>query len=78
MSYTIRLNRSGCFGHARCAYVAPDLFPLDNEGYSIADGVVVPGGQEALALRGVRSCPERVLSLIDGDGQVVEKLPTSM
>jgi ferredoxin len=74
MPYTVKLDRSGCSGHARCAYVAPDLFPLDKEGYSVADGVVVPEGQEALALRGIRSCPERVLSLLDEYGEVVTQL----
>lgn len=74
MPYTIKLDRAGCSGHARCAAVDADLFPLDDQGYSIADGIVVPEGKEQLALRGVRSCPEQVLSLIDPDGNVVKKL----
>ncbi|KHK89813.1 ferredoxin [Novosphingobium malaysiense] len=74
MPFTIKLDRDGCSGHARCAAVDPDLFPLDDQGYSVADGVVVPEGKERLALRGVRSCPERVLTLVDDDGNPVQKL----
>lgn len=31
----IRLDRSLCAGHAQCYAVDPDLFPLDDDGYSI-------------------------------------------
>lgn len=56
-------NKSLCSGHARCAAVAPDIFDLDDDGYIDFDEKVVPAGQEALARRGVRACPERALSL---------------
>jgi len=59
------VNRSACVGHARCQHVAPDLFTLDEDGYIARASFDVPAGQEALARRGVRACPERALSVGD-------------
>lgn len=52
-----------CQGHARCAAVAPHIFRLDDEGFIRPEEIDVPPGEEALAQRGVRACPERALSL---------------
>jgi ferredoxin len=59
----IVINREKCVGHARCAAVAPALFALDAEGYIAVDGFEVPRGQEDLARKGARACPERVISV---------------
>jgi ferredoxin len=59
------VNRSACVGHARCHHVAPELFELDDDGYIASTSFEVPAGQEALARRGVRACPERVLSIVE-------------
>lgn len=59
------IERYNCVGHARCAAVAPDLFELDREGYIAVDHVDVPAGQEALARRAARACPERVISVVE-------------
>jgi ferredoxin len=64
----IRLDRSLCQGHARCAAKAPALFPLDADGYSVAFDVDVPTGQETLALAGARNCPEAALRVLDEAG----------
>ena len=61
----IRINKAGCVGHARCAAVAPDLFPLDDDGYIPVEEIEVPEGQEALARRGARACPERIISVVE-------------
>ena len=61
----ITIERSNCVGHARCAAIAPDLFLLDAEGYIAIDGFDVPEGQEALAQRGARACPERVIKVVE-------------
>lgn len=58
----IRIDRSKCVGHARCAAVAPDLYLLDEDGYINTDGFKAPAGQEKLAQRGARACPERIIS----------------
>jgi ferredoxin len=61
----IRINKSACVGHARCAAVAPDIFPLDDDGYIAVEELDVPAGQEALARRGARACPERIITVED-------------
>jgi ferredoxin len=61
----IRINKAGCVGHARCAAVAPDIFPLDDDGYIAVEEIDVPEGQEALARRGARACPERIISVVE-------------
>jgi ferredoxin len=61
-------NQALCSGHARCAAVAPEVFDLNDDGYIGFSEKEVPPGQEALARRGVRACPERALA-IEGDDQ---------
>jgi ferredoxin len=59
----IRINKSACVGHARCAAIAPDIFALDDDGYIAVEEIDVPAGQEALARRGARACPERIITV---------------
>jgi ferredoxin len=61
----IRINKAGCVGHARCAAVAPDVFPLDDDGYIAVEEIDVPEGLEALARRGARACPERIITVVE-------------
>ena len=61
----IVIDRANCVGHARCAAIAPELYLLDAEGYISIDGFDVPDGQEALAQRGARACPERVIKVVE-------------
>ncbi|MBP7338461.1 ferredoxin [Niveispirillum sp.] len=62
----IRVKPNICQGHARCYALAPQIFQLDDSGYILPGDITVPEGQEALALRGVRSCPEKALTVLDG------------
>ena len=57
----VRLERSKCAGHAQCYAVDPDLFPIDDEGYSILEDRDVAPGDEQLIRDGVASCPELAL-----------------
>jgi ferredoxin len=57
----IRIDKAACAGNARCAAVAPQLFPLDENGYIQVEEIEVPPGQEQLARRGARACPERII-----------------
>lgn len=57
----IIVKRALCSGHARCASVAPELFRLNDDGYIDMDDFDVPPGQEELARKGARACPERAL-----------------
>jgi ferredoxin len=59
----IRIDKAHCVGNARCAAVAPDLYPLDDDGYIAVEEIDVPPGQEALAQRGARACPERIITV---------------
>ncbi len=63
----IRLDRSKCTGHALCNGIAAELFPLDDEGYSVLRPHVVAEQNEKRARDGVAACPERALSLIERD-----------
>lgn len=57
----IRIDKAACVGNARCAAVAEELFPLDENGYIAVDEIDVPPGKEELARRGAKACPERII-----------------
>lgn len=57
----IRIDKAACVGNARCAAVAAELFPLDEDGYIAVTEIDVPPGKEELARRGARACPERII-----------------
>ena len=63
----IRIDKAACVGNARCAAISPELFPLDESGYIAVELVDVPLGMEALARRGARACPERIITIIEDD-----------
>ena len=65
-SMKIRIDRAACVGNARCAAVAPELFPLDENGYIEVAEIDVPPGKEEDARRGAAACPERIM-LIEED-----------
>jgi ferredoxin len=65
----IRIERAACVGNARCAAIAGDLYPLDDDGYIDSDGFEVVANDEALAKNGARACPERIIFVIEEDGQ---------
>lgn len=69
------INQPGCVGHARCHNVAPALYPLDDNGYIASSGFNVPKGQEGLALRGARACPERVIEVRDAPAETRPMAP---
>jgi enoyl-CoA hydratase len=71
----IRIDRSKCVGHGRCGAVAPELYPLDDEGYISIEGFDVPPGQETLARRGARACPERIITVVEEEEEEEEKAP---
>jgi ferredoxin len=54
-----------CSGHARCNVVAGEIYRLDESGYCISNGDTVSSGQEELARRGARACPERAITLVE-------------
>ena len=54
-----------CAGHARCNAVAPDIFELDGNGYIAFSEKSIAPDMEAMARRGSRACPERVIKVVD-------------
>lgn len=62
----IRLIRSKCAGHAQCYAIAPEIFPIDDEGFCILEERVVEAAHVEAARAGVASCPELAL-VIDED-----------
>jgi ferredoxin len=62
----VRLEQSKCVGHAQCYAVDPELFPIDESGYSILEAHEVRAEDEQLTRDGVAACPEIALILEDG------------
>jgi ferredoxin len=52
-------------GHAQCYAVDPELFPIDENGYSVLqDREVMPEVEQATR-QGVEVCPEHALTIED-------------
>jgi ferredoxin len=62
----VRLEKSKCVGHAQCYAVDPDLFPIDESGYSILEEREIAPEDLQVTRDGVASCPEMAL-IIDED-----------
>ena len=60
----IRIDKARGVGTARCWAIAPEIYTLDDEGYIAVEEIEVPAGQEDLARRGARACPERVIEIL--------------
>lgn len=52
-----------CQGHARCWEICPEIFTLDDEGFSHASSDEVPAELEAKVAEAVANCPERAITL---------------
>lgn len=63
----VRLDRDRCVGHAQCYAVDPELFPIDDMGYSILEAREVRPEDEGVTRDGVAACPELALVLDEGD-----------
>ncbi|MBV1916743.1 MAG: ferredoxin [Sphingomonadaceae bacterium] len=64
-SLRIHVDRKSCYGHALCVFKGPEVFELDDEGYCISDGILVPEGQEEQARASAEACPERCITIIE-------------
>jgi ferredoxin len=60
----ILVNREKCAGHARCNATSPELFRLDDDGYIGIESFGGKPGEEEMARRGARACPERALKVV--------------
>jgi ferredoxin len=59
----VTVDRGRCSGHARCAALAPEIYQLDDEGYSNANDQQVPAELEPAARRGALACPEQAIMI---------------
>ncbi|OBI51982.1 ferredoxin [Mycobacterium sp. E796] len=59
----LTLHQSRCAGHALCYAVDPELFPIDDSGYSAVHDREIGPDQEPRARQGVQSCPEVALAI---------------
>jgi ferredoxin len=67
----IKVIDGRCQGHARCAAVAPELFDLDDEGYSfVLPGCETIGDSDGetleIARLAVENCPEQAIRIEGG------------
>ncbi len=69
----VKVDGSKCQGHNRCYQLAPELFDIDDYGYSHEkDGGEVSPELEEKARLAVANCPERAITLFDDEGNPVE------
>jgi ferredoxin len=61
----IRVNVAGCVGHARCAAVAPEVYELDDNGFNVTPEKEVNESLRSQAIRGMRACPEKIITIDD-------------
>lgn len=61
----VSVDNAKCMGHARCYAVHPDLFLIDDSGYSILQSHQVAPEDEEIIRKGVEACPEQALLLED-------------
>lgn len=63
----MRIDAELCTGHGRCARFAPHVFRLDDNGFNADCGqtlTIAPEYDEEAAM-GMKSCPERAITIID-------------
>jgi len=60
---TIEVQRGACVGAGQCALVAPTVFDQDDDGIVLLVQPDPQGTDLEAALRAVRLCPARALSL---------------
>ena len=65
----IRIDRDACMGSGNCAFWAPGVFDLDEEGIAIVvDATAMTDDKIVLAAQG---CPTQAIAIFDGDTKVV-------
>lgn len=59
----VTVDHDRCQGHAMCITYAPEIFQLNDDGYNRMEPFEVRSGQEDLATKAARMCPERAIKL---------------
>jgi ferredoxin len=64
LSLRVHVDRDKCQGHNRCYALAPELFDIDDFGFSSErDDGIVPGDLVDKARLAVANCPEYAISM---------------
>jgi ferredoxin len=61
----VHVDPQRCQGHARCAALAPEVFELDENGFSTTRDTPVSPALQVDAGKAVRSCPEEAITVAD-------------
>jgi ferredoxin len=63
----VEIDAELCSGHGRCRILAGSVYRLDDEGYNADRGAIIDVSpeNEAVAVRGMKSCPEAAISIVD-------------
>lgn len=61
----VSVDENLCQGHARCALICPDVFDLDEAGFSVVLTPQVPPEHEGAVKDAVLNCPERAIRISD-------------
>jgi len=69
MTLDIKIDRETCMGSGNCAFWAPGVFDLDDDGIAVVVDATAAGDDKVvLAAQG---CPTQAITIFDGDTQVV-------
>ncbi|MEW6473109.1 MAG: ferredoxin [Actinomycetota bacterium] len=61
----VGIDSTRCQGHARCHDTAPEVFSLDEMGFSYLENSDVDPSLEGKVQAAIASCPERAISVIE-------------
>jgi len=65
----IRIDRDSCMGSGNCAFWAPGVFDLDDDGIAVVlDANAASDEKIVLAAQG---CPTQAIAVFDGDNKLV-------
>jgi ferredoxin len=64
-SMQVNVDRELCFRHARCFAHCPEVFGLDEEGYSVVLLPEIPEEYQERTREAARLCPEQAISLTE-------------
>jgi ferredoxin len=59
----VEVDHDRCTGHARCNAESPEIFELDEFGYSSITRLTVASDRRAEADAGASACPERAIAV---------------
>jgi ferredoxin len=61
----VSVDDDQCRGHGVCCTICPEVFVLNDDGYTVVEVAQVPAELEAAVRQAVGSCPERAITLLD-------------